>query len=69
MTFDYIDKAYGVRAKRGDRVIAIGCPGVITGTDGQYLRIRLDGLKHSHNYHPTYKIELAGKTAEVANAP
>lgn len=52
MSFDYIKQYYGIDAKRGQRVIAYGKPGVITGAEGQYLCIRLDGEKHSNNYHP-----------------
>lgn len=56
-SLEYIKQYYGVDAKRGQRVIAYGKPGVITGADGQYIRIRLDGQKHSDNYHPTDGIE------------
>ena len=31
--------------------------GTITGADGGYLRIRLDGEKHSKRYHPTWNIQ------------
>lgn len=57
MSFDYIERTYGVKAKRGQRVVAYGKPGVVTGTEGQYLTIRLDGQKHSNPYHPTDGLE------------
>jgi len=57
MGYDYVKQYYGVDWKRGQRVVAYGKPGVITGTEGQYLRIRLDGQKHSDNYHPLDGIE------------
>ncbi len=68
MSFDYIKSYYGVDVKRGQRVEAYGKPGVITGADGQYLRIRLDGQKHSNNYHPidgiNYVPEIAVDTGK-----
>lgn len=54
---NYIRNHYNVPAKRGGRVRYNGKPGVITGTRGQYLRIRLDGEKRAGNYHPTWRIE------------
>ncbi|MFP3187241.1 MAG: hypothetical protein RXR20_27320 [Paraburkholderia sp.] len=59
MSFDYIKSYYGVDPKRGQRVTAFGKPGVITGADGQYVNIRLDGQKHSNPYHPTDGIDYA----------
>jgi hypothetical protein len=59
MSFDYIKSYYGVDAKRGQRVTAFGKPGVITGTEGQYVCIRLDGQKNSNPYHPTDGINYA----------
>lgn len=58
MTIKYIRDTYKVPAKRGMRIIFEGKRrGVITGAKGCYLRIRLDGGKHSGNYHPTWEIE------------
>lgn len=59
MSFDYIKSYYGVDAKRGQRVVANGKPGVITGADGQYVTIRLDGEKHAKPYHPIDGIDYA----------
>lgn len=57
MTAAYVRRYYKVPAKRGGRVIANGKPGVITGFDGQYLRVRLDGEKRSTPWHPTWRME------------
>lgn len=51
--FSYIRRYYGVPAKRGMRVTYQGKPGVITGTSGPHLRVRLDGEKNSLPYHPS----------------
>lgn len=59
----WIRKSYGVPAKRGMRVRYTGEGkdkpelGTITGTMGSHLRIRLDGLKISHPFHPTWELE------------
>lgn len=59
MSMEYIRQAYAVPAKRGYRVTVIDSMGrkhggVITGASvsGNYLRVRLDGVKYSQNYHP-----------------
>jgi hypothetical protein len=66
MGIEYICKAYNVPAKRGGRVkyllsdgIAKGTfvDGTIVGTDGAYLRIKLDGSNIANNYHPTWNLE------------
>ncbi len=54
---DYIRRHYGVPAKRGGNVMFQGKPGVIIGSRGPYLRIRLDGMKRVFNCHPTWEIE------------
>ena len=54
---DYIRRYYGVPAKRFGRVKFQGKPGTITGSDGAYLRVRLDGQKRVGKYHPTWEIE------------
>jgi hypothetical protein len=52
---EYIRKCYGVPAKRGGHVIYSGSRyGVIVGSKGKYLRIRLDGETRIKSYHPTY---------------
>jgi hypothetical protein len=55
---NWINNNYGTQYRRGQRVIAYGEKGVITGADGQYLRIRIDGDKFAQNYHPTDGIEI-----------
>jgi len=61
VSMQYIREAYGVPAKRGGRVEYSGTgsralQGTITGAKGAHLRIRLDGYKHSHSFHPTWKL-------------
>jgi len=61
MSMDYIRRYYGVPAKRGGRIAYTGSKncvvtGRITGSDGQYLLIRLDGEKKSFRYHPTWEL-------------
>ena len=64
MTIAYVRKAYGVPAKRKGRVSYTGEGrvelGTITGACGSHLRVRLDGIKHSVPFHPTWKIEYLG---------
>lgn len=63
--FQYIRDYYGVPAYKGIRVNAYGKEGVITGADGCYVLIQLDGTKSARPYHPTdgitYKIENVTK--------
>ncbi len=49
--FDYITNYYGKQFSRGQRVNALGKPGVVTGAD-HHVHVRLDTLKHSNPYHP-----------------
>lgn len=58
---DYIRWFYEVPAYRGRRVSYNGRIGVITGSRGMYIRIRLDGEKRSYIYHPTYEIDYEPK--------
>lgn len=62
----YIRDYYGVPARLGSRVTYSGGQqpqaGTITGFDGAYLRIQLDGEQEVCNYHPTWKIEYAAVT-------
>ena len=63
MSMDYIRRTYGVPAKRGARVRVNWNPptpareGVITGSSGGRLRIRLDGEKQSRTAHPAWCVE------------
>ena len=63
---EYIRDTYGVPAKRGGRVEYRGGAeiqtGTITGSDGHYLRIRIDGEKHSGNYHPAWAMRFLDAT-------
>lgn len=55
-SFDYVHHRYGVPARRAMRVTADGSPGVITSGAGKYIRVRLDGAKHSFPWHPTWNM-------------
>ena len=52
MSLDYVARAYGVRFKRGERVIALGEKGRVAGAD-HCLKVIIDGEKRSRRYHPT----------------
>ena len=56
-----IRRTRGVPAKRGMRVIYTGSGvqeyGTIKSARGGYLRILLDGYKHSMSFHPTWELE------------
>lgn len=60
MSMALVRRLYSVPAKRGGRVEYTGDgqpeQGVITGSDGAHLRIRLDGHKHSHTFHPRWQL-------------
>jgi hypothetical protein len=60
VTMQYIRDTYGVPAKRGGKVEYTGqdkpVMGTICGARAGYLRIRLDGAKHSRSYHPLWKL-------------
>jgi len=59
MSAQYVRDYYGVPAKRGQRVIVDGRPGVITSVGGSYayINVRLDGDKHPTPCHPTWRVE------------
>lgn len=63
MSFDYINKTYGVNAEVGRRVIADGKPGIITGFHGAHIVVNLD--EHKPNietyWHPTWEMIYLGK--------
>lgn len=54
---EYCRAYYGVPAYPSTRVIADGKPGVITGFDGQYIMVQLDGENHSGKWHPTWHMD------------
>ena len=68
MTMKYIRTAYGVPAKRGMRVTINGLSGVITGSDGAYIKVRYDGLTYSMRCHPTWRVEYH-ETNDVCEKP
>jgi len=55
---EYIRRTYGVPAKRGMEVIALGKPGVIVGSNGAYLRIKTETSTGYIilTFHPTFEI-------------
>ena len=74
MSMLYIRKRYGVPAKRGARIEyrGEGSPelGTITGSEGAYLRIRMDGEKHTGTYHPTWEMRyLPASSGQPKDAP
>jgi hypothetical protein len=64
-SLDYIRRYYRVPAKVGGRVRYSGDgepkEGTIRGTSGPHLRIKLDGERHIHVFHPTWKLEYLGE--------
>lgn len=60
MTLAWIRKWYRVPAKRGGRVEYTGCGrkemGTICGASGSHLSVRLNGVKHSMPFHPTWEL-------------
>ena len=60
MSLQYIRDTYGVPAKRGGRIEYTGngtaIQGVITGSKGAHILVRLDGDRRSLAFHPTWKI-------------
>ena len=57
MSIEYIRNYYGVPAKRGARIKHFDSLGTITGSHGQYIRVRFDGDKHSVPMHPTWNVQ------------
>ena len=47
----FVRERYGLDVRPGQRCVAIGKPGEVTGGDGKYVRVRLDGQRHAANYH------------------
>ena len=61
MTLEYIRSHYRVPARFGARVIADGKPATITGTQGQYLLLLVDGEQQENPWHPTWRIKYQGQ--------
>jgi hypothetical protein len=72
MSMDYIRRTYRVPAKRGGRVEYNGEGhsehGTITGADGHYLRVRLDGFRHAANFHPTWRMRYLDSNVQSTHA-
>ena len=60
--FSYINRSYGLNAKKGSRVEYTGGAdrqlGTVTGVDGAHLMIRMDGQKAPRPYHPTWELRF-----------
>lgn len=57
MSMKWIRKHYNVPAKRGMEVIAERRHGVIVGSKGEYLRVRIDGEKNIMSFHPEHEMK------------
>ena len=63
MSMDYIRRTYGVPAKRGAQILfrgvigQAGITGVVIGTRGHYLRVRMDATCLTWTLHPTWEVE------------
>lgn len=67
MARDHIRSYYGITITRGMPVIYDGQPGRVTGLDGQYLLVRLDGQAATTaplRCHPTWR--MAYPTLDIA---
>lgn len=51
--FDWINKTYSINAKKDMHVKVIGLRGVITGANGNYIDVKIEGKKHPLPFHPT----------------
>jgi|GEM_PF-874672 len=67
MSFEYIQKYYGVPAEHGRQVTCYGERGVIVGTHAAYITVVIDGDKseRERNYHPTDDVVYG----EIVDAP
>lgn len=75
MSMEYIRKTFGVPAKRGMRVRStdpnylVQREGVIVGSTGARLKIRLDGMnRESFYFHPTSHLTYLNPDGSVAAA-
>ena len=61
---------YGVPARRGGRVrfTPDGRSGVIVGSRGAYLRVRMDRDKQVGSYHPTWCLQYLAKGPDFGDA-
>ena len=58
ISMEYIRAYYKVPAKKGQKVLALGNLGVITGARGAHLRIRLEGRKDHFYTTPLGKYSI-----------
>jgi hypothetical protein len=64
-SLSHVKENYGVPVKRGMRVGTFQGEGVVTCGDGAYVRVRVDGQKHSGSYHPLSRDYLDGVEPEA----
>lgn len=73
MSLEWVRKNYNVPARRGGRVEYTGEGkrefGTICGASGAHLSIRLDGVKHTLPFHPTWKLRYLDTDASSPQAP
>ena len=67
MSMEQIRQHRGVPAKRGMRVYDRHHKkhGTIVGAKGGYVRIRLDGQRYAHSFHPTWHLDYLDKNGDV----
>ncbi len=53
----YVREMYHVPAYVGRRVVTHAGEGEITGGDGQYLLVRIDGRLIDDRFHPTWRMQ------------
>lgn len=70
MSMEQIRKTRGVPAKRGGRIYYRYQSrfGTIVSTLHGYLKIRLDGDRHAHAYHPTWKLDYLDDAGAVIHS-
>lgn len=59
MSYDYIRRAYGVSPTVGQAITIDGKPAIIVRPvgDPHYLRVRINGHRHTSNAHPTWRVD------------
>lgn len=69
-SFEWVNQNYGLSVRHGQRVKYTGRPGVelfgkVTGVEGGYVMIKLDGQRHSFHYHPTWELSYLDEQANA----
>ncbi len=57
--FDYINKTYNLKVKRGMKVTVDGNHGKVTSAKGPYINVKFDhlGIHKPRPCHPTWRVE------------